>query len=248
MSDRGADHSTGSAVRPAAIDGVAQMGLVALFVTALITAQVTASKLLAFQLPVGIPIAGDLIIVPAAVGAYALTFFASDCYTELYGRRAAQVMINVAFFMSIVLLALLWVAIELPVFAGSPVGAEAFATVLSASLPVVVGSLAAYLVSQNWDVIAFHRLRDYTDGEHLWVRNVGSTASSQAIDTLIFITLAFWLVPTMLGMRVTPLADLPALIVGQYLVKLLIAFGDTPLVYAVVGFVRSRTGADGTPR
>ena len=231
-------------IRPTPIDGLAQVGLVALFVTSLITAQVTATKLVGFGVPAGIPLLNETIIVPAAVGAYALTFFASDCYAELYGRRAAQLMVNVAFVMNFVLLALVWVAIELPVFVGSPVAGEQFATVLQASLPIVVGSLAAYVVSQNWDVIAFHRLREYTDGDHLWLRNVGSTTSSQAIDTVIFITVAFWLAPTVLGMRVTPLSSLPALIAGQFLVKLLIALGDTPFVYAVVGAVRSRAESE----
>jgi len=236
-----ADRRAGT--RPMAVDGVAQVGLIALFVTALMAAQVTATKIVGLDLPVSLPIVGETIVVPAAVGAYALTFFASDCYAELYGRRAAQRLVNVAFAMNLVLLGLLYVAIGLPVFPpASPVDAESFAAVLSASLPVVIGSLGAYVVSQNWDVLAFHWLREYTDGDRLWLRNVGSTATSQAIDTVIFIGLAFWLVPILLGDSAVP--GLLALLVGQYLVKLLIAFGDTPFVYAVVGVVRSRGEAE----
>jgi uncharacterized integral membrane protein (TIGR00697 family) len=217
---------------------LAQLGLVALFVTALVTAQVTASKVLAFSIPVSLPWTGDLITVPAAVFAYALTFFASDCYAELYGKRAAQGLVNVAFVMNLVLLVLVWLAIAAPVFANSPVGQEPFAETLGASTGVVAGSLLAYLVSQNWDVVAFDRLRGYTDGDHLWLRNVVSTATSQLIDTIIFITVAFYIFQGL------PVDAVLGLLLGQYLFKLLFVALDTPFVYLVVGVVRSRGWAD----
>jgi len=211
-----------------------QISLAALFVTALITAQVTASKVVAIDIPVNLPVTGDLILVPAAVFAYALTFFASDCYTELYGKRAAQILVNVAFVMNFVLLGLLWLAIWAPTFGDSPVAQEPFAQTLGASTGVVAGSLLAYLVSQNWDVVVFHRIRDATEGKSLWLRNIASTATSQLIDTVIFITVAFLLFQGM------PLGEVAALIVGQYLFKLLLVGIDTPFVYLVVGFIRSR--------
>lgn len=220
---------------------VVQVGLLSLFVTALITSQVTASKLLAIDLPVGIPLAGETLLLPGAALAYAVTFFASDCYAELYGRRAAQVMVNVAFFMNFVFLALAYLTIRAPIAPFSAVGQGEFTSVLGASLPIVVGSLAAYLVSQNWDVLVFHRLKERTDGEALWLRNLGSTASSQLLDTVIFITLAFGIVPLVLGGDPQSLSALAGLVVGQYILKLLIALGDTPFVYAVVGAVQSRT-------
>jgi len=214
---------------------VPQVALLALFITALITAQVTAAKVLAFDLPVSIPVAGETLLLPGAALAYALTFFASDCYAELYGRRAAQVMVNVAFAMNFVLLALVWSTIGAPIATeASSVSQAQFADVLGASTGIVVGSLAAYIVSQNWDVIVFHRIRDATDGEHLWLRNIGSTATSQLIDTVIFVGIAFFL---FLGVS---LEAALSLIVGQYLLKLGIAALDTPFVYLVVGLVRSR--------
>jgi uncharacterized integral membrane protein (TIGR00697 family) len=218
-----------------------QMGLLSLFVTALVTAQVTASKLLAIDIPVSIPLAGETLLLPGAALAYAVTFFASDCYAELYGRRSAQLMVNVAFFMNFVFLVLAFLTIRAPISDFSTVGQTEFASVIGASLPIVVGSLAAYLVSQNWDVIVFHRLKAYTDGDALWLRNIGSTASSQLIDTVIFISLAFGIVPLLVGGDPRTLSAIAGLIVGQYILKLLIALGDTPFVYAVVGIVRSRS-------
>jgi len=211
-----------------------QLSLAALFVTALITAQVTASKVVAVGIPVSLPLTGDLITVPAAVFAYALTFFASDCYAELYGKRAARYLVNVAFVMNFVLLGLVWLAIAAPTFEFSPVAQEPFAETLGASTGVVVGSLLAYIVSQNWDVFVFHRIREATGGKSLWLRNIASTATSQLVDTAIFITVAFFLFQGL------PLDDVLGLLVGQYVFKLLLVGLDTPLVYLVVGVVRSR--------
>jgi uncharacterized integral membrane protein (TIGR00697 family) len=214
--------------------------LAALFVTSLVVGQLLAVKILAIPLPVSLPAAGSTIIVPAGVLAYALTFFASDCYAELYGRRAAQSVVNAGFLMIFAMLALLWLAILAP---GSPAGADpaAFARVLAPGTNIVVGSLCAYLLSQHWDVFAFHAIREYTGGEHLWARNVGSTATSQAIDTVVFIVVGFVLAPAVLGIgQPSSIPFVVSLVVGQYLFKLLIALLDTPFVYAVVGAVRNR--------
>jgi uncharacterized integral membrane protein (TIGR00697 family) len=256
----GADSAGGSPGRTAASTlgsgdptgriAVGQVVLIALFVTALITAQLTATKILQFGLPFALPITGDALVLPGAALAYALTFFATDCYAELYGRSAAQVLVNVGFFMNFVMLVLVWSTIAAPA-SGAGVDPSTFRVALGASTNVVAGSLLAYLISQNWDVLVFHRLREYTDGKHLWLRNIGSTASSQAIDTVIFVGIAFWAAPALLGVGAAlPPAVLAGLIVGQYLLKLLIALVDTPLVYLVVRFLadpQDETGVSAFP-
>ena len=228
-----------SQTQTSAAPTIAQVALIGLFVTALVTAQLTASKVLAFSLPVSLPITGAELALPGAALAYALTFLASDCYAELYGRRATQVVVNVGFAMNVVVLALVWSTIAAP--AADPGAADQFATVLGASTNIVLGSLLAYVVSQNWDVAVFHRIRAYTGREKLWLRNIASTASSQAIDTVLFVGVAFSLAPSLIGVGpVLPAGELLALMVGQYLLKLAIAVLDTPIVYAIVSLVRSR--------
>jgi hypothetical protein len=223
-------------------DGVAvgQVVLVGLFVTALVTAQLTAAKLLLFELPFSLPVTGAALVLPGAAVGYALTFFASDCYAELYGKRAAQVMVNVGFGMNFVMLALVYSTIAAPAVPDQAVAPSTYAAVLAQSANVTLGSLVAYVVSQNWDVLVFHRIRELTDGRHLWLRNVGSTATSQAIDTVLFVFVGFVLAPSVLGIgRPTPVGVAVSLVVGQYLLKLLIAVCDTPFVYAVVAAVES---------
>ncbi|MFB6297681.1 MAG: queuosine precursor transporter, partial [Salinirussus sp.] len=70
----------------------------------------------------------------------------------------------------------------------------------------------------------------------LWLRNLGSTATSQLVDTLVFVAVAFVLFQGL------PLGQAAGLVVGQYLIKLVIAALDTPFVYATVATVRGREG------
>jgi len=120
----------------------------------------------------------------------------------------------------------------------NPEFAQTFEAALAPSVNIVLGSLLAYLVSQNWDVFVFHKIRDFTGRGQLWLRNIASTASSQAIDTVIFVGIAFYVAPTLLGVGdALPTSVLVGLIVGQYLLKLLIALLDTPVVYLVVRLV-----------
>ena len=231
---------TDATTRPRATPSAPQVALIGLFVAALVTAQLTASKVLAFDLPFSLPVTGAELVMPGAALAYALTFLASDCYNELYGRRAAAVVVNVAFALNFVVLVLVWSTIAAPGH-GSGVDPGQFETVLGASTNIVLASLLAYLVSQNWDVWFFHAIRERTGRDRLWLRNIVSTGTSQAIDTVIFVSIAFAVAPALLGVGVVlPAEVVLSLIVGQYLLKLAIAIVDTPIVYLVVHLVRSR--------
>jgi hypothetical protein len=70
-------------------------------------------------------------------------------------------------------------------------------------------------------VWAFHFWKALTGGRHKWLRNNLSTMTSQLIDTVIFVGIAFWGVVPNLG----------EMILAQYVLKLLIALVDTPLFY-----------------
>jgi uncharacterized integral membrane protein (TIGR00697 family) len=147
------------------------------------------------------------------------------------------VVVNVAFAMNFVVLALVWSTLVAP--GVDPGVSSAFATALGPTTNIVAGSLLAYVVSQNVDVVLFHAIRERTGPRLLWLRNVASTATSQAVDTVIFVGVAFLVAPTLLGIgQPLPLPVVGTLVAGQYVLKLAIALVDTPFVYLVVGAVR----------
>ena len=159
--------------------------------------------------------------VPAAVIAYATSFLLTDILCEFYGKKKAREAVWGGFIASILLVLGIQIASSWP---AAPFwqGQEAFESTLGMTWRIVIASLVAYIISQNWDVYVFHRIKDRTKGKHLWARNNISTMSSQSIDTVIFITIAFYGVFPVLPM-----------IVGQFIIKLLISLLDTPFIYTL---------------
>jgi len=190
--------------------------LIGIYASLIVIAQVLANKLVVFA----------RWEVPAAVIVYGVSFLITDAICEFYGKDYAKKAIASGFVGSILLVLGIQIAIawEYPGFWG---GQEAFVETLGMTWRIVAGSLIAYVFSQNWDVYVFTHIKERTQGRHLWLRNICSTMTSQLIDTILFITIAF--VGTMNS------GALAGMIVGQYLVKLLIAALDTPFLY----FMRS---------
>lgn len=197
------------------------------FAISIVTANLTATKVAAFD----VPLVGG-VAVPAGFVAIGVAFLCSDLLAELHGREIAHRTVNATVIGLAVAYGLVYVAIEMPA-APFYEHASAYATVLGGSSAIVTASVLTTVVSQNVDVAVFHRLHEVTDGRHRWLRNLGSTMTSQLLDTAVFIVLAFAVLPTVLGGTTTPLAVLPSLIVGQYVVKVIVAALDTPIFYVV---------------
>lgn len=112
-----------------------------------------------------------------------------------------------------------------------------FESVFGSTWRYIVGGTIAYGVSQYFDVWAFHFLKERFGGRLLCVRNNASTLVSQLIDTSIFVVIGF--------AGVAPLAPL---IMGQFLLKALLAVFDTPFVYLGVAHLKKNTAIDSTGR
>lgn len=160
---------------------------------------------------------------------YSSIFFATDVLSENYGKAEANKAVRMGFAVSIIVLVMLSLALlYLP--SDRPATAEfsasihgAFATIVNFTPRMIAGSLLAYIISQSFDVWAFHKIREITGERCLWLRNNLSTMSSQVIDTAIF-TLVVW--APIVGIR-TALA----LGFAKYVFKLAIAIIDTGFIY-----------------
>ncbi len=195
--------------------------LATLFTTCLLVANIITVKL--------ISIAGW--VVPAGVIAYPLTFLFTDVITELYGRRTAAKVVWLGFGANLLMVILVFGAKLLPV---APLWEDqaAYESILGVVPRIVLASMVAYLISQHHDVFAFHFWREKTRARFLWLRNNASTMVSQALDTGIFITIAFW--------GTVPTDVLTEMLLTQYVIKLIIAACDTPFCYLLVGWLKEK--------
>jgi uncharacterized integral membrane protein (TIGR00697 family) len=184
----------------------------------LVLAAILASKIVAV---------GPL-VVPAGVLAYSLTFLVTDVISEIWGKERAQTVVMGGFVTLVFVFLITSISILWPPASFWP-HQQAYETILGSSARIMIASLTAYLFSQYHDVWAFHFWRGVTGERFLWLRNNASTIVSQLLDSVVFITVAFY--------GVMPLMPL---ILGQWVVKVGIAVLDTPLVYLVVHLVRRR--------
>jgi len=167
-------------------------------------------------------------VVPAAVLMYASSFLITDVISEVWGKRYAYLAVIGGLFANMFLILGCSIAIAWP---PAPFwkSQEAFASILGAVPRIVIASIIGYIISQTHDVIAFHFWKKKTHGKHLWFRNCASTTVSQFLDTTVFITIAFW-----------GIAPVLPLIIGQYLVKVIVALSDTPFCYLAVHILKRR--------
>ncbi|MBO8182763.1 MAG: queuosine precursor transporter [Archaeoglobus sp.] len=177
-----------------------------------------------------VPLIG-LIVGPAGVIVYASTFLVTDILTELYGKEYGKKAVITGFAANIVAIISILIALKwTPAPFVSAEFEQSFESVLGLAPRIVIASIIAYVISQTHDVYAFHFWKQKTRGRFLWFRNNASTMVSQLIDTVIFITIAFY------GIFGTD--QILSLIVGQYILKLIIAAVDTPFMYLAVGVWR----------
>jgi uncharacterized integral membrane protein (TIGR00697 family) len=161
---------------------------------------------------------------------FPVTFLLTDVLNEFYGQRPARFVTLVAFFMAILAFVIIFVAGAIPIADftrqadWTGVNEATFANVFLGSQRMLLASLAAFIVAQFVDIAVFHQLKKVSGRRYLWLRASGSTAVSQLIDT-VTITFVAW-------SGVLSLSQIVNIIFSAYGLKILIALGLTPFIYA----------------
>lgn len=206
------------------------IGINMVFVVALVISNVVTAKLFA----TGLTLFGSPLNLPGAALCYAITFLATDVIGEIWGKQEANRTVRWGFVGQIVATLLIIMTQYLPTSDAS--AQAAYEKLLGQNWVFVVGSMVAYFASQSWDVFIFHKIRDKFIKKHgdtkggRWIWNNASTMTSQIIDTVLFIGIAF-------GLGFGWLFDfnmwtaLFAMMIGQYGLKFLLALVDTPVFY-----------------
>jgi len=199
--------------------------LVAVFITCLITANITAVKL--------VDVLG--LIVPAAIIIFPISYIAGDVLTEVYGYHQARLAIWLGFVCNLVTVIAIWLGQILPA-ASFWDGQAAYERILGSTPRILVASFLAYLVGEFTNAFVLAKLKIATRGRWLWTRTIGSTLVGQGLDSLVFITLAF--------VGTIPLAGLASAILTQWLAKSAYEAAATPVTYWVVNFLKRQEGVD----
>ena len=162
--------------------------------------------------------------VEAGIFAFLMLVVLSSTVAELHGRETANRMVIVGFLPLVLAMALIGFVLALPAADDMDKDRlEAFQLVLSQGPRLMGAGILAYGISTLLNVRLFSAFRGSGDsargGLSLMVRGAFASALSQVVDTLIFITVAFY--------GVFPIGPL---LVGQMIAKVALSLIVVPVV------------------
>ncbi len=162
--------------------------------------------------------------VEAGIFAFLLLVAVSSAVAELHGRSVANKLVQFGFVPLLTSMLLSWLVWALP--ASDKMGPEyrdAIQLILGTTWRIWGAGIIAYGVSQTLNVTIFSWLKR-EGGKLLWLRAAVAGVLSQIVDTLIFITIAFY--------GVFPIGEL---LMGQMLAKVVLSAVLVPVL--IYGFV-----------
>jgi hypothetical protein len=171
--------------------------------------------------------------VEAGIFAFLMLVVASSAVAELFGRDSANRLVLFGFVPLIFSILLGLLVLQLPPAHDMPPDRlSAFETIMGSTPRIWAAGIVAYGISQFLNVTIFSFLRGKEgqgQGRLLWLRAGIAGVLSQVVDTLLFITIAFY--------GVFPIGDL---LLGQMLAKIVLsAVMVPPLVLLFVALGRS---------
>jgi queuosine precursor transporter len=197
--------------------------IIAVFITCLITANTIAVKVISF----------GSFILPAAVFVFPISYIFGDILTEVYGFRTARKVIWLGFTCNLLFVFFAWIGQLLP---SAPFwgGQEAYKSILGYTPRLLGASIAGYLVGEFVNSYVLARMKILTKGRWLWSRTIGSTIIGEALDTALFIILAYIGTPTFAAI----------MIFNHWITKVGIEVVFTPATYAIVNWLKRKEGID----
>jgi uncharacterized integral membrane protein (TIGR00697 family) len=168
--------------------------------------------------------------VEAGIFAFLLLVVTSSAVAELHGQTTARRLVLFGFVPLIASILLSLAVLAVPASPDmDPDRLRSFETIMGGTPRIWIGGIMAYGVSTFLNVTIFSRLKAKEGAGLLWLRSGVASALSQIVDTLIFITVAFY--------GVFPIGEL---ILGQMIAKVVLsALLVPPLVYGFVAIGRS---------
>ena len=167
--------------------------------------------------------------VEAGIFAFLLLVVTSSAVAELHGREVANRLVLWGFVPLLMSLALTLIVLAVPAAKEmDPARLEAFETMMLATPRIWGAGIVAYGVSTFLNVTIFSKLKGREGSKLLWFRSAVASVLSQVVDTLLFITIAFY--------GVFPIGGL---LIGQMTAKVILSLILVPpLIYAMVAIGR----------
>lgn len=122
---------------------------------------------------------------------YSITFLLSNVITEVYGFKNARKAILTAFLFNVMFIIYGGIVLSLP----TPLNMNhnpSFDSFLMVNLRIIVASFISYLISEPTNAYIVSKLKTIQEGKYIGIRFIASTLISGALDSILFIVIAFY--------------------------------------------------------
>ncbi|MDC3017330.1 queuosine precursor transporter [Pelagibacteraceae bacterium] len=173
---------------------------------------------------------------PVALGTilFASTFLCTDILSEYFDKNKARMNILIGFCAFLFMTLLMVITIGFKPSSDDWVQ-ESLSNVFTPMTRFFIASMIAYLISQYFDVWFFNYIKRVTSEKYLWLRNNLSTIASSLVDNTVFSIFA-WI---LLNPEPVSIYNVIMIyILGTYLLRILLALFDTPLIYLAKFFIK----------
>jgi uncharacterized integral membrane protein (TIGR00697 family) len=173
----------------------------------------------------------------AGVLFFPISFIFGDILTEVYGYAASRRVIWAGFAGLAFASVMAWMIVALP---PAPFwqNQHEYEVAFGSTWRIALAGLVAFAVGEFVNSYIMAKMKIMAAGKHLWQRTITSTVFGEAVDTVMFVPLAFW------NTGIIPNDKIPLVTGAQIIAKILVEVAFTPLVYWVVAFLKRAENED----
>ncbi len=167
----------------------------------------------------------------AGVLFFPISFIFGDILTEVYGYAASRRVIWAGFAGLAFASLMAWMIVAMP---PAPYWhhQHEYEVAFGSTWRISLAGLVAFAVGEFVNSYVMAKMKLLSQGKHLWQRTITSTVFGEAVDTLLFVPLAFW------DTGIIPNDMIPLIITAQVIAKILVEVVFTPVTYWVVAFLK----------
>jgi len=191
-----------------------------LYITCLLISNISAFKIVSV----------GMLAFPAGLIVFPLSYIFDDILTEVYGYAHSRRIIWTGMLCNFLFFVVGKITVMMPPATFWPYQHE-YMIVLSAVPRLILASLVSYFCGEFLNSYLLAKLKVATQGKKYWLRLIVSSGLGQALDSVLFCSIAFiWVVP---------LHDLIDMIASQYAIKFTYEILVIPITYAITKRLKS---------
>ncbi len=166
---------------------------------------------------------------------FPLSYLAGDLLTEVYGYARSRKVVWAGFSSLFFASFMSFIVVHMPPAPGWD-GQATIQAAFGSTWRITSASLCGYFVGEFANSFVMAKLKVATQGNHLWMRTIGSTVAGELCDTFVFYPIAFY------GVWRNDL--LGTVMFHNYLIKVGWEVIATPVTYWVVNALKKAEGED----